>query len=84
MGAKTRYEQLALDEIRKMPGEILPQVIKILRSLHAGVDAVTRRKRAEIAESGLCGIWKDSRSADELVEDIYSHRTGFGGRKVEL
>ncbi len=34
--------------------------------------------------SGLCGIWKDERSADEIVEDIYAHRTGFGKRKVEL
>ena len=25
--------------------------------------------------SGLCGIWKDSRTADEIVRDIYESRT---------
>lgn len=30
----------------------------------------------------LVGTWKDSRSASEIIEDIYSLRTG--GRNVEL
>lgn len=34
--------------------------------------------------SGLCGIWKDSRDADEIITDIKSARTGFGGRAVKL
>ncbi|MCP4221635.1 MAG: hypothetical protein GY765_43825 [bacterium] len=35
-------------------------------------------------ESGLCGIWDDERSADEIIEDIYSARSGFGDRHIEL
>jgi plasmid stability protein len=30
----------------------------------------------------LAGTWSDSRSAKEIIEDIYSHRTA--GREVEL
>ncbi|MCL0088823.1 hypothetical protein M1O54_00410 [Dehalococcoidia bacterium] len=26
--------------------------------------------------TGLCGIWKDDRSAEEIIGDIYSSRTG--------
>ncbi|MCL0066153.1 hypothetical protein M1N79_04685 [Dehalococcoidia bacterium] len=30
----------------------------------------------------LCGIWKDDRSAEEIIGDIYSSRTGF--KEVKL
>lgn len=36
-------------------------------------------KKTAAKESGLCGIWKDERSAEEIIEDIRLHRTGFGG-----
>ena len=32
--------------------------------------------------TGLCGIWKDSRSAQEICQDVISSRSK--GRKVEL
>ena len=41
-------------------------------------------KDEELTTSGLCGLWQDERSAEEIIEDIYSHRTGFGKRKIEL
>jgi plasmid stability protein len=31
---------------------------------------------------GLLGSWQDNRSTKEIIDDIYSHRTG--GREVEL
>jgi hypothetical protein len=34
--------------------------------------------------SGLCGLWEDERSPDEIIDDIHSHRTGFGNRKLTL
>ena len=36
------------------------------------------------ADSGLCGIWEDERSPEEIIDDIYSHRSGFGNRQVLL
>ena len=34
--------------------------------------------------SGLCGLWQEERTSDEIINDIYSHRTGYGNRKVTL
>jgi len=41
-------------------------------------------KKKESKTSGLCGIWQDDRPSEEIIDDIYSHRTGFGNRKVTL
>ena len=38
----------------------------------------------ELNASGLCGLWEDERSSEEIIDDIYSHRTGFGNRQVKL
>ena len=38
----------------------------------------------ELAASGLCGLWQDERNPEEIVTDIYSDRTGFGNRQVDL
>lgn len=38
----------------------------------------------KIKASGLCGLWEDERSPEEIINDIYVHRTGFGNRQVEL
>lgn len=84
MQTKTKYEEMALKELRGMPGESLPQVLKILRSLREGISAAKMGGKIKPKESGLCGIWVDEREADEIIEEIHSHRTGFGGRRVEL
>ena len=45
---------------------------------------VEESKNENFTASGLCGIWEDERDAEEIIDDIYSHRTGFGNRKVTL
>lgn len=84
MQTKTTYEEIVLKELREIPGESLPEVIKILKSLKQSILAAQRIPRGENQESGLCGAWQDVRSAEEIVKDIHSHRTGFGGRGIEL
>lgn len=84
MQAKTRYEKIILKEVRGIPEETLPQVVRILHSLKESIIAVRIKKPAREKSSGLCGIWKDNRSAEEIISDIHSHRTGFGGRDIEL
>lgn len=85
METRTEYEKMILKEVREMPGEILPQVVKIVHSLKESVLSVQvgSRKGAHKG-SGLCGIWKDERSADEIIKDIRLHRTGFGSGKAAL
>ena len=39
------------------------------------LEILLRRTSHSSKESGLCGIWKDDRSAEEILEDIRTHRT---------
>jgi hypothetical protein len=84
MQAKTNYEKIILKKIRELPGDVMPQVLKIVCSCKESfsVGKITSKKREQT--SGLCGIWQDDRSAEEIIEDIRKHRTGFGGREVRL
>ena len=83
MQTKSSYEEMVLKELRSIPGEVLPQVIKLLKSVkHTILAAQKEQKNAE--NSGLCGAWQDDRSADEIISDIRSHRSGFGRRQVSL
>ena len=68
---KTHYETIIINEIKDIPEEALPQVIQLLQSFKQSLKEGTHYLTSE---SGLCGIWNDHRSADEIVEDIYSHR----------
>ncbi|MBI5185158.1 MAG: hypothetical protein HZA01_05465 [Nitrospinae bacterium] len=85
METRIEYEKMILKDVREMPGEVLPQVVKIIHSLKESVLSVkASHKKREAKGSGLCGIWKDERSAVEIIRDIRLRRTGLGGRKVEL
>lgn len=85
MRTQTKYEEMFLSEIRELPMPVLPQALKMLRSLKEGVLSVARHQLAvESSKTGFCGGWQDERSADEIVEEIAAHRSGFGGRRVEL
>lgn len=84
MKTQTRYEEIILHEIRTLPLPVLPQALKILRSLRDGVLSVSKQQQATVATTGFCGAWQDSRTADEIIDDILSHRSGFGGRGIDL
>ncbi len=84
MQTETKYEEMILQELRAFPEEAIPEVIHILRSVRKGISMTRRPESKETEPSGLCGIWKDDRSAVEIIEDIRSFRTGFGQRQVEL
>lgn len=81
MQTKTKYEEMVIKELRKIPEDSMPQVVKILRTLKS-VSVSTKKER--IKESRLCGIWRDKRNAEEIIEEIHSHRSGFGGRRIKL
>jgi hypothetical protein len=82
---QTKYEEIILNEIRTLPPPVLPQAVKMLRSLREGVKSVARRESAtDTRKTGFCGAWEDDRPAEEIIADITAHRSGFGGRKVVL
>ncbi|GMT49895.1 MAG: hypothetical protein IEMM0008_1434 [bacterium] len=66
---KTHYEEIIINEIKDIPADALPQVIQFVQSLKQAL-----KERTTKSESGLCGIWNDQRDANEIIEDIYSHR----------
>lgn len=84
MQAKSKYETLILNEIKGLPEETLPMVIKILHSLKGSLVTIKIKKSIRKKSSGLCGILEDNRSADEIINDIRSYRTGYGGRDIKL
>ncbi|RPJ12798.1 MAG: hypothetical protein EHM30_12580 [Desulfobacteraceae bacterium] len=85
MKTQTKYEEIILEEIRTLPPPVLPQAVKMLRSLRESVKSVAGRKSAADAKrTGFCGIWKDNRTADEIIADITAHRSGYGRRRVDL
>jgi len=84
MQTETEYEEMILQELRAFPQEAIPEVIHILKSVRKGISITRRTEGKQAQPSGLCGIWKDDRSAAEIIEDIRSRRTGFGQRQVDL
>ena len=32
----------------------------------------------------FCGVWEDDRAAASICREIREHRSGYGGRKVDL
>ena len=88
MRTQTKYEEIILKEIRTLPPPVLPQAVKMLRSLREGVNGIAgragRKSAADTKRTGFCGVWKDDRPADEIIADITIHRSGYGRRKVDL
>jgi len=82
MQTKIRHEEEILREIRNLPESALPKVLKLIQFFKN--ELLERRLEEKRRSTGFCGIWEDERSADEIIDDIYSHRTGFGGRKIDL
>ena len=76
MQTENKYEEMVLKELRGIPKRSQHQVIKILRSLRASINISNTPKDQSEGGSGLCGIWKDSRGAEEIIADIKTHRTG--------
>ncbi len=69
-------------EFRKKRVEIL--VLPLDKSEKEETLSEDLEKEELTTESGLCGIWQDERTSEEIIDDIYSHRTGFGNRQVML
>jgi len=69
------------EQFRKRKVEIL---VVVLDQVSNDITSGEESEEEPLSASGLCGIWEDDRTSDEIVDDIYSHRTGFGNREIEL
>jgi hypothetical protein len=77
MAAKLRvnYEQNLLDELRDLPESELPKLLKLIHFLKEEILAIEKGGEADLLifwES--FGSWKDERSSDEIIKEIYESR----------
>lgn len=70
----TNYEEMILSELRGFPDNMLPNILKIIKILKESISPAEIPHKPDFGESGFCGIWEDERSAEEIIEDIYSSR----------
>lgn len=84
MRTENKYEEMLLKELRGIPKISQYKVVQMLRALRLKKNISDNMKDPFINGSGLCGIWKDSRDADEIIDDIKAARTGFGERDISL
>lgn len=78
------YEEMILRELHEFPDNMLPNILKILKILKESISPAEIPQKSDFGESGFCGAWDDERTAEEIIEDIYSSRTGFRELEIEL
>lgn len=72
------------NDIKNLPPEIIPQAGVILRTLISTYDAANRELHKPGLKESLSGIWKDDRSAEEIINEIHEARSVYGLRDVDL
>jgi len=81
-----RIRTLSAIERRSMNSEVLVLLEQAVRSYRSSTEQPTRPGPSPDAQSDiwerLVGKWEDERSAEEIIDDIYSSRTP--GRSVDL
>jgi len=79
----TSLRKLSEKERRSLNSEVLVLLEKSVLQEALGKNSDTISLQAQIELwSRLAGAWDDSRTTDEIIEDILAHRTP--GREVEL
>ena len=74
--SRTQYEQRVLDELQDIPEVELPKVIKFLHFLKQEIFGLEESPDEDLQlfwES--FGSWQDTRTAEEIIRDIYASRT---------
>lgn len=78
------YEREVFEEIQRFPVAELPKVLKLLSVLRKDVLDVTTDEVEDAQRFwSSFGSWQDTRSAEELVAEVYAARY-TPDRKIEL
>lgn len=83
MNSTSTYDEI-IKAINEIPKELLPKLASVINSFKKSFSQNNKIIKSNSGESGLCGIWADERNADEIINDIYTSRTGYGKREVNL
>jgi hypothetical protein len=75
MKLKTRYEEQIIQEIQGLPVSLQKKIARMVRVFREEMStAIDDEKTATLQFLSVCGTWKDRRSADEQINDIYVTR----------
>ena len=75
MKVKTRYEEQIIQEIQGLPVSLQQTIARMVRVFRDEMStAIDDEKIATSQFLSACGTWKDKRSADEQIKDIYNVR----------
>jgi len=75
MQTKTKQEEAILKEIRDLPEMLQEKIFKMILFFRSEI--IENRSSNEIATAeflSVCGTWKDTRSVEKQIDDIYSSR----------
>ncbi len=75
MRIKTIYEEEILKEIQDLPESMQEKLAKIVHFLKKEIILPEFNEKTATDEFlSVCGMWKDNRTVDEQLKDIYSSR----------
>lgn len=75
MQTKTKQEEAILKEIRDLPEILQEKIFKTIHFLRSEI--IENRSSNENATAeflSVCGKWKDSRTVEKQIDEIYSSR----------
>jgi len=75
MQTKTKQEEAILKEIRDLPEILQEKIFKTIHFLRSEI--IENRSSDENATTeflSVCGTWKDSRTIEKQIDEIYSSR----------
>ena len=84
MQTRAYYENQISKNIHSLDYESLKKFYLLTISFKDIFTKTEEKTLANNQSTGFCGCWTDDRSADEIIKDIESSRTGFGDREIEL
>lgn len=83
MVPKTKYEAQILQEIQGLPISMQKKIARMVRVFREEMVTFTDdEKKATEDFLAVCGEWKDNRTVDDQINDIYNSRKSR--KKIEI
>lgn len=82
--SRTEYEKHLLNDIKDLPDSEMPKILKLVHFFKDEILGIAKGKEDDLQlfwES--FGSWKDERSAEEIIKEIYSSRKSTN-RDIQL
>jgi hypothetical protein len=75
MRTKTKYEEQIINEIKGLPVSLQKKIARMVQVFREEMTGdINDEKTATARFLSACGTWKDKRTVDEQINDIYKTR----------